>query len=535
MPKDMVFGADATKRILEGISATTDAAALTLGPKGRNVALDNKYATPTVTNDGVTVIQNIELEDAYMQIGARLVQEASSRTDEAFGDGTTTAAILTERIAKDGLRLVQAGANPMLLKKGIDDAVASIIATIEESAIPVEDNSDIYDIALVSSNGDKVIAQTILDAIEKMGTRGLIEVQDLDHPGMNLDIVDGYRFDRGYINEAFVRPGNTKIVLDNIAVLICEKKLSSLQEFMEVAEVLASNPQPLLVIADSIEGDVLTTIALNAARGIIQVAPVKAPGFGENRLAMLGDMAILTGTEVVGPGRGTSIKEMLQSTGLGMAQQVIVDRDTTTIIGGSGIPEAITERARIIRAVAVDKKTSRFDKERLLKRASYLEDGVAVIQVGGTTDTEQKERRMRVDDALGATRAATEGGICPGGGVALIHAAKFHSSSLEFSSAPMHTDIRLGHELVMRACLAPAETIASNAGESGEYIARLIQEQDDLRIGFNVNTMDMEDLMKAGVVDPAKVITSALIYASSISSMLLTVGCAIVEAPEEEE
>ncbi len=535
MPKDMAFGADATKRILEGLATTAGAAALTLGPKGRNVALDKKYGSPIITNDGVTVIQDIELEDAYMQIGARLVQEASSRTNDAFGDGTTTAAILTERIARDGLRSVQAGSNPMLLKRGIDEATTLIISSIEDSAIPVDDDNDIYHVALVSSNGDKVIAQTIFDAIEKMGSRGLIEIQDLDHPGVELDIVDGYRFDRGYTNEAFVRPGDTKITMDNVAILIYEKKLTSLTEFIEVVDILANNPQPLLIIAEDVEGDVLTTIAINAARGTLQVAPVKAPGFGEARLAMLGDVAILTGTEVVGPGRGTSIKEMLQSTGLGMAKQVIVDRDTTTIIGGAGKAKEIAERARIIRVAAVDKKASRFDKERWLRRASYLEDGVAVIQVGGTTETEQKERRMRVDDALGATRAATEGGICPGGGVALIQAAKLHEVAMQLSTASIHPDILLGHQLVVKACSAPAETIASNAGESGEYIARLIQEQDDMRVGFNADTMEMENLMDAGVIDPAKVVTSALTYASSISGMLLTVGCAIVEAQENEK
>jgi chaperonin GroEL len=517
MPKDIAFGVEATKRILAGIEKVTRAAAATLGPRGRNVALDSKWQPPVVTCDGVTVLMDINLPDPFEEIGAKMIREASSRTNEAFGDGTTTAAVLVERIVSEGIKAVSAGANPLLLKRGIDKATSDVLTAVRTYSTPLETPEDIRHVALVSSSQDKGVADVVCDAIDQM------------------------ECDRGPAHSAFIPQGSTKAVLQDVHVLICEKKLSSLKDFMHILKYYETNPKPLLIIAEDIEGDVLVTLAANVTRGALQAAAVKAPGFGDSRVGMLGDLAILTGTDVVGPSRGLSIEGLFeQEIGLGSAEQVIVAPGSTSIVGGAGSREEIDDRVHQLRAAAADLKDDKYNKERLEGRASKLEKGAAVIKVGGNTFQEKKDRKLRVEDALGATRAALEGGIVTGGGVPLIRAARM-LKILQIVREDMHPDELAGYNILLKACEAPASVIAENAGENGGYVVRCIQEDSVLEeidtpsYGFDAQEMKFCDLLEAGIIDPTNVVTSALSFASSAGSMILTAGCVVVEAEMEED
>jgi chaperonin GroEL len=526
MAKQIIYGEQSRQAILRGVNQLADAVKVTLGPKGRNVVLDKKFGSPTITKDGVTVAKEIDLKDPLENMGAQMVREVASKTSDTAGDGTTTATVLAQAIYREGARNVVAGANPMELKRGIERAVEAMTAEIKKMAKPVKGNM-IAQVGTISANSDETIGKIIAEAMEKVGKDGVITVEEARTLETTLDVVEGMQFDRGYLSPYFVTDAERmEVVLENPVILIHEKKISSMKDLLPVLEQVARLGRPLLIIAEDIEGEALATLVVNKLRGTLQVAAVKAPGFGDRRKAMLEDIAILTGGKAITEDLGVKL-ENLKLEDLGKAKKVTIDKDNTTIVEGSGDAKAIEGRVKQIR-VQVDETTSDYDREKLQERLAKLVGGVAVIKVGAATETEMKEKKARVEDAMHATKAAVEEGIVPGGGVALIRASK----ALE--GLKLEGDQQIGVALIKRAIEEPARWIATNAGLEGSIIVAQIKDGKGDH-GFNAATEKFEDLVAAGVIDPAKVVRNALQNASSIASLLLTTEALVSEIPEEKK
>lgn len=526
MAKQIIYGEQSRQAILRGVNSLADAVKVTLGPKGRNVVLDKKFGSPTITKDGVTVAKEIDLKDPLENMGAQMVREVASKTSDTAGDGTTTATVLAQAIYREGARNVVAGANPMELKRGIEKAVEAMTAEIKKMAKPVKGNM-IAQVGTISANSDETIGKIIAEAMEKVGKDGVITVEEARTLETTLDVVEGMQFDRGYLSPYFVTdPERMEVVLENPVILIHEKKISSMKDLLPVLEQVARLGRPLLIIAEDIEGEALATLVVNKLRGTLQVAAVKAPGFGDRRKAMLEDIAILTGGNAITEDLGVKL-ENIKLEDLGKAKKVTIDKDNTTIVEGAGQASKIEGRVKQIR-VQIDETTSDYDREKLQERLAKLVGGVAVIKVGAATETEMKEKKARVEDAMHATKAAVEEGIVPGGGVALIRASK----ALE--NLKLDGDQAIGVSLIKRAIEEPARWIATNAGLEGSIIVAQIKEGKGDH-GFNAATEKFEDLVSAGVIDPAKVVRNALQNASSIASLLLTTEALVSEIPEEKK
>jgi len=525
MAKQIIYGEQSRQAILRGVNQLADAVKVTLGPKGRNVILDKKYGSPTITKDGVTVAKEIDLKDPLENMGAQMVREVASKTSDTAGDGTTTATVLAQAIYREGAKNVVAGANPMELKRGIERAVEVIVAEIKKMARPVSGNM-VAQVGMISANSDLTIGTIIAEAMEKVGKDGVITVEEAKTLETTLEVVEGMQFDRGYLSPYFVTDAERmEVVLENPVILIHEKKISSMKDLLPLLEQVARLSRPLLIIAEDIEGEALATLVVNKLRGTLQAAAVKAPGFGDRRKAMLEDIAVLTGGKAVTEDLGIKL-ENIKVEDLGKAKKVTIDKDNTTIVEGAGTTEAIQGRVKQLR-VQVEDTTSDYDREKLQERLAKLVGGVAVIKVGAATETEMKEKKARVEDAMHATKAAVEEGIVPGGGVALLRGAK----ALE--GLKLTGDQLVGLQIVRRAIEEPMRHIASNAGAEGSIVVAKVKEmkQDE---GFNAATEVYEDLVKAGVIDPAKVVRSALQNASSIASLLLTTEALVSEIPEEK-
>ena len=526
MAKQIIYGEQSRQAILRGVNQLADAVKVTLGPKGRNVVLDKKFGSPTITKDGVTVAKEIDLKDPLENMGAQMVREVASKTSDTAGDGTTTATVLAQAIYREGAKNVVAGANPMELKRGIEKAVEAVVEEIKKLARPVKGNM-IAQVGTISANSDETIGKIIAEAMEKVGKDGVITVEEAKTLETTLDVVEGMQFDRGYLSPYFVTdPERMEVVLENPVILIHEKKISSMKDLLPVLEQVARMGRPLLIIAEDVEGEALATLVVNKLRGTLQAAAVKAPGFGDRRKAMLEDIAILTGGRAITEDLGIKL-ENIKMEDLGKAKKVTIDKDNTTIVEGAGQPKEIEGRVKQIR-VQVDETTSDYDREKLQERLAKLVGGVAVIKVGAATETEMKEKKARVEDAMHATKAAVEEGIVPGGGVALLRAAK------ALDGLDLKGDQRVGAEIIKRALEEPMRWIATNAGNEGSIVVAKVREskQDE---GFNAATDTYEDLVKAGVIDPAKVVRSALQNASSIASLLLTTEALVSEIPEEKK
>jgi chaperonin GroEL len=525
--KQLLFDEAARQGLLRGIEKLAKAVKATLGPSGRNVILDKKFGSPTITKDGVTVAKEIELEDPYENMGAQLVREVASKTSDIAGDGTTTATVLAEAIYKEGLKNVTAGANPTSLQRGINKAVDALVVEIARISKKVKDRTEIAQVATVSANWDTTIGEIIADAMDKVGKDGTITVEEAKSIETSLDVVEGMQFDKGYLSPYFVTNAESmETVFDNPYILIHEKKISSLKDLLPVLEKTAKTGKPLLIIAEDVEGEALATLVVNKLRGTIQVAAVKAPGFGDRRKALLEDIAILTGGRCITEDLGIKL-ENIALEDLGRTKRVTIDKENTTIVEGSGKKADIDGRVAQIRR-QIEETTSDYDKEKLQERLAKLAGGVAVINVGASTETEMKEKKARVEDALHATRAAVEEGIVPGGGVALIRAQKV------LEGLKLEGDEEIGLQIVKRAIEAPLRTLADNAGQEGALIVAEVKKRKGNE-GYNVATGVYEDLIKAGVVDPAKVTRSALQHAASISGLLLTTEAVITELPEKEK
>ncbi len=525
--KQLLFDEAARQSLLRGVEKLAKAVKATLGPSGRNVILDKKFGSPTITKDGVTVAKEIELEDPYENMGAQLVREVASKTSDMAGDGTTTATVLAEAIYKEGLKNVTAGANPTSLQRGITKAVEALVEEIARISKKVKDRTEIAQVATVSANWDTTIGEIIADAMDKVGKDGTITVEEAKSIETSLDVVEGMQFDKGYLSPYFVTNAESmETILDNPYILIHEKKISSLKDLLPVLEKTAKTGKPLLIIAEDVEGEALATLVVNKLRGTIQVAAVKAPGFGDRRKAMLEDIAILTGGRCITEDLGIKL-ENITLDDLGKTKRVTIDKENTTIVEGSGKSSDIQGRVAQIRR-QIEETTSDYDKEKLQERLAKLAGGVAVINVGAATETEMKEKKARVEDALHATRAAVEEGIVPGGGVALIRAQKV------LDALKLEGDEKIGLNIVKRAIEEPLRTLADNAGQEGALIVQEVKKRKGAE-GYNVATGVYEDLIKAGVVDPAKVTRSALQHAASISGLLLTTEAVITELPEKEK
>jgi chaperonin GroEL len=526
MAKQIIYGEQSRQAILRGVNQLADAVKVTLGPKGRNVVLDKKFGSPTITKDGVTVAKEIDLKDPLENMGAQMVREVASKTSDTAGDGTTTATVLAQAIYREGARNVVAGANPMELKRGIEKAVEAMTAEIKKMAKPVKGNM-IAQVGTISANSDETIGKIIAEAMEKVGKDGVITVEEARTLETTLDVVEGMQFDRGYLSPYFVTdPERMEVVLENPVILIHEKKISSMKDLLPVLEQVARLGRPLLLIAEDIEGEALATLVVNKLRGTLQVAAVKAPGFGDRRKAMLEDIAILTGGKAITEDLGVKL-ENLKLEDLGKAKKVTIDKDNTTIVEGAGDSKAIEGRVKQIR-VQVEETTSDYDREKLQERLAKLVGGVAVIKVGAATETEMKEKKARVEDAMHATKAAVEEGIVPGGGVALIRASK------ALDGLKLEGDQAVGLAIIKRAIEEPCRWIATNAGHEGSIIVAKVKDGKGDE-GFNAATDVYEDLVKAGVIDPAKVVRNALQNASSIASLLLTTEALVSEIPEEKK
>jgi chaperonin GroEL len=525
--KQLLFDEAARHALLRGVEKLSKAVKATLGPSGRNVILDKKFGSPTITKDGVTVAKEIELEDPFENMGAQLIREVSSKTSDTAGDGTTTATVLAEAIYREGLKNVTAGANPTSLQRGINKAVEAITAEIANISKKVKDSSEIAQVATVSANWDSTIGQIIADAMDKVGKDGTITVEEAKSIETTLDVVEGMQFDKGYLSPYFVTSAETlEVSFDSAYILIHEKKISSLKDLLPILEKIAKTGKPFLIIAEDVEGEALATLVVNKLRGTLQVCAVKAPGFGDRRKAMLEDIAVLTGGRLITDDLGIKL-ESLTLEDLGRAKRITVDKENTTIIEGEGKGADIQGRVAQIRR-QIDETTSDYDREKLQERLAKLAGGVAVINVGAATETEMKEKKARVEDALHATRAAVEEGIVPGGGVALIRAQK------ALDNLKLTGDEAIGAGIVHRAIEQPLRTLADNAGQEGALIVQEVKKRGGNE-GYNVATGQYEDLIKAGVVDPAKVTRSALQNAASISGLLLTTECLITEMPEKEK
>jgi chaperonin GroEL len=526
MAKQIIYGEQSRQAILRGVNALADAVKVTLGPKGRNVVLDKKFGSPTITKDGVTVAKEIDLKDPLENMGAQMVREVASKTSDTAGDGTTTATVLAQAIYREGAKNVVAGANPMELKRGIEKAVEVIVAEVKKMARPVSGNM-VAQVGTISANGDATIGKIIAEAMDKVGKDGVITVEEAKTLETSLDVVEGMQFDRGYLSAYFVTDSERmEVVLENPVILIHEKKIASMKDLLPVLEQVARLGRPLLIVAEDVEGEALATLVVNRLRGTLQAAAVKAPGFGDRRKAMLEDIAILTGGRAITEDLGIKL-ENIKLEDLGKAKKITIDKDNTTIVEGAGTTAAIEGRVKQIRA-QVEETTSDYDREKLQERLAKLVGGVAVIKVGAATETEMKEKKARVEDAMHATKAAVEEGIVPGGGVALVRGAK----ALE--GMKLEGDQKVGMEIIRRAIEEPMRHIATNAGAEGSIVVAKVKElkQDE---GFNAATEAYEDLVKAGVIDPAKVVRNALQNAASIASLLLTTEALVSEIPEEKK
>ena len=527
--KEVRFSTDARDRMLRGVDTLADAVKVTLGPKGRNVVIDKSFGAPRITKDGVTVAKEIELKDKFENMGAQLIREVASKTNDLAGDGTTTATVLAQAIVREGAKAVAAGMNPMDLKRGIDLAVGAVVDDLKAHARRISANSEIAQVATISANGDTEVGQILAEAMEKVGNEGVITVEEAKSLATELEVVEGMQFDRGYLSPYFItNPEKLRVELEDPYILIHEKKLSNLQALVPLLEKVIQSGRPLLIIAEDVEGDALATLVVNKLRGGLQVAAVKAPGFGDRRKAMLEDIAVLTGGNVVSEDLGIKLENVTVNM-LGRAKKVVIDKDDTTIIDGAGQKSDIDGRAAQIRQ-QIETTTSDYDREKLQERLAKLAGGVAVIRVGGATEVEVKEKKDRVDDALHATRAAVEEGILPGGGIRLLRAVK----ALESLSAA-NDDQKAGIEIVRRALKAPARQIVDNAGEDGAYVVGKLGEGSDYNWGFNAATGEYEDLVRAGVIDPAKVVRTALQDAASVSGLPITTEALIAELPKDEK
>ncbi|MHC9236825.1 chaperonin GroEL [Pseudooceanicola sp. 502str34] len=526
MAKEVKFDTDARNKMLKGVNILADAVKVTLGPKGRNVVLDKSFGAPRITKDGVSVAKEIELEDKFENMGAQMVKEVASRTNDEAGDGTTTATVLAQAIVKEGMKAVAAGMNPMDLKRGIDMATAKVVAAIKAAARPVNDSAEVAQVGTISANGEAEIGRQIADAMQKVGNEGVITVEENKGLETETDVVEGMQFDRGYLSPYFVtNPDKMVAELDDCMILLHEKKLSSLQPLVPLLEQVIQSQKPLLIIAEDVEGEALATLVVNKLRGGLKIAAVKAPGFGDRRKAMLQDIAILTGGQVISEDLGMKLESVTMDM-LGTAKTVTITKDETTIVDGHGAKAEIEARVSQIRT-QIEETTSDYDREKLQERVAKLAGGVAVIRVGGLTEVEVKERKDRVDDALNATRAAVQEGIVVGGGVALVQGAKA-LEGVEGANA----DQNAGVTIVRKALEAPLRQIAQNAGVDGSVVAGKVRESDDLKFGYNAQTDEYGDMFKFGVIDPAKVVRTALEDAASVAGLLITTEAMVADKPE---
>jgi chaperonin GroEL len=526
--KEVKFHSDAREKMLRGVNILADAVKVTLGPKGRNVVIDKSFGAPRITKDGVTVAKEIELEDKFENMGAQMVREVASKTSDLAGDGTTTATVLAQAIVQEGAKAVAAGMNPMDLKRGIDKAVDAIVAELQANARKVTKNDEIAQVGTISANGDAEIGRFLADAMQKVGNEGVITVEEAKTAETELEVVEGMQFDRGYLSPYFItNQDKMRVELEEPYVLIHEKKLSNLQAMLPVLEAVVQSAKPLLIIAEDVEGEALATLVVNKLRGGLKVAAVKAPGFGDRRKAMLEDIAILTGGTAISEDLGIKLENVTLNM-LGRAKKVVVEKENTTIVDGSGRKDEIQGRITQIKA-QIEETTSDYDREKLQERLAKLAGGVAVIRVGGSTEVEVKEKKDRVDDALHATRAAVEEGILPGGGVALLRAAK----ALD-SVAVDNPDQKYGVEIVRRAIEAPVRQIAENSGAEGSIIVGKLREKTEFAYGWNAQTNEFGDLFGQGVIDPAKVVRAALQDAASVAGLLVTTEAMVAERPKKE-
>ena len=526
--KDVKFDTDARNRMLKGVNTLADAVKVTLGPKGRNVVIDKSFGAPRITKDGVSVAKEIELEDKFENMGAQMVKEVASRTNDEAGDGTTTATVLAQAIVREGLKSVAAGMNPMDLKRGIDTAVTSVVEAIKAAARDVKDSDEVAQVGTISANGETEIGRQIADAMQKVGNDGVITVEENKGLETETEVVEGMQFDRGYLSPYFVtNPDKMTTDLEDAMILLHEKKLSSLQPMVPLLEAVIQSQKPLVIVAEDVEGEALATLVVNKLRGGLKIAAVKAPGFGDRRKAMLQDLAILTGGQVISEDLGMKLENVTMDM-LGTAKRVSITKDETTIIDGNGEKAEIEARVAQIRQ-QIEETSSDYDREKLQERVAKLAGGVAVIRVGGMTEVEVKERKDRVDDALNATRAAVQEGIVVGGGVALVQAAK----GLDKVKGD-NSDQEAGIAIVRRALEAPLRQIAENAGVDGAVVAGKVRESDDTSFGFNAQTEEYGDLFAFGVIDPAKVVRTALEDAASIAGLLITTEAMVADKPAKE-
>ena len=525
--KDVKFGTDSRNRMLDGVNILANAVKVTLGPKGRNVVLDKSFGAPRITKDGVTVAKEIELDDKFENMGAQMVKEVASRTNDEAGDGTTTATVLAQAIVKEGMKSVAAGMNPMDLKRGIDAATTVVVDGIKKASRPVNDQAEVAQVGTISANGEAAIGQQIADAMQRVGNEGVITVEENKGLETETDVVEGMQFDRGYLSPYFVtNPDKMTTELEDVIILLHEKKLSSLQPMVPLLEQVIQSSKPLLIISEDVEGEALATLVVNKLRGGLKIAAVKAPGFGDRRKAMLQDLAILTGGQVISEDLGMKLESVTMDM-LGSAKRVSITKDETTIVEGLGDKAEIAARVTQIRG-QIEETSSDYDREKLQERVAKLAGGVAVIRVGGMTEVEVKERKDRVDDALNATRAAVQEGVVVGGGVALVQAGKA-LADLEGENP----DQTAGMKIVARAVEAPLRQIAENAGVDGAVVAGKVRESKDISFGFNAQTEEYCDLFAAGVLDPAKVVRTALEDASSIAGLLITTEAMVADKPEK--
>ncbi|MBP2301689.1 chaperonin GroEL [Azospirillum picis] len=526
--KDVKFGPTAREKLLRGVDILADAVKVTLGPKGRNVVIEKSFGAPRITKDGVSVAKEIELSDKFENMGAQMVREVASKTNDLAGDGTTTATVLAQAIVREGVTKVAAGLNPMDLKRGIDVAVEAVVADIQSRAKKVTTNDEIAQVGTISANGEAEIGKMIAQAMEKVGNEGVITVEEAKSLDTELDVVEGMQFDRGYLSPYFITNADKMIAdLENPYILLHEKKLSGLQSLLPVLEAVVQSSRPLLIVAEDVEGEALATLVVNKLRGGLKIAAVKAPGFGDRRKAMLEDMAILTGGQVISEDLGIKLENVTIDM-LGTAKKVVISKETTTIVDGAGEKADIEARCGQIRA-QVEETTSDYDREKLQERLAKLAGGVAVIRVGGATEVEVKERKDRVDDAMHATRAAVEEGIVAGGGTALLYAAK----ALD-KLTPVNDEQRVGIDIIRRALQAPVRQIAFNAGTDGSIVVGKLLEQDDANYGYDAQKGEFTNLVAAGIIDPVKVVRTALQDAASIAGLLITTEAMIAEKPEKK-
>ena len=527
--KDVKFGNDARVKMLKGVNVLADAVKVTLGPKGRNVILDKSFGAPTITKDGVSVAREIELEDKFENMGAQMVKEVASKANDAAGDGTTTATVLAQAIVNEGLKAVAAGMNPMDLKRGIDKAVSAVVSELKNLSKPCETSKEIEQVGTISANSDSIVGQLIAQAMEKVGKEGVITVEDGTGLDDELAVVEGMQFDRGYLSPYFInKPEMATVELDNPYILLVDKKVSNIRELLPVLEGVAKAGKPLLIIAEDIEGEALATLVVNTMRGIVKVAAVKAPGFGDRRKAMLQDIAILTAGTVISEEIGMELEKATLED-LGQAKRVVINKDNTTIIDGVGDEAQIKGRVAQIRQ-QIEESTSDYDKEKLQERVAKLAGGVAVIKVGAATEVEMKEKKDRVDDALHATRAAVEEGIVAGGGVALVRAAAKVAASLKGDNEEQNVGIKLA----LRAMEAPLRQIVTNAGEEASVVASAVKNGEG-NFGYNAGTEQYGDMIEMGILDPTKVTRSALQFAASVAGLMITTECMVTDLPKDDK